>query len=243
MNDSPNQTFDDSEAGLQEALAMLAEVVEASYDDSTLHEFAKLTRQLVQLRQELSSDGPDDHLLQQSLEAIGTYIDGDGQQHHFFDQLTEQATDQWAFALDDVSEDDVQENDLSAPSAEQVSHLLSQFTPGQKEEHSQTPQVEPQHVSIASHTDDEVAANPLQYLDDELREAYLDDANSCLSAIEQALFQLAESPESKDSISAVLRELHTLKGASGSVGLTAVADQIHGLEETLRVGSERSDVA
>ncbi len=68
----------------------------------------------------------------------------------------------------------------------------------------------------------------------ELREAFLEDAHSCLGSLEKALLKLETEPSDKASFDQIQRELHTLKGASGSVGLNELADQIHNLEESLR---------
>ncbi|MGV3482844.1 MAG: response regulator [Planctomycetaceae bacterium] len=70
-------------------------------------------------------------------------------------------------------------------------------------------------------------------LDPELRDAFLDDARSCVSAMEAALLRLESDPQHADSLNQIGRELHTLKGASASVGLTDLADQLHRLEDTL----------
>lgn len=68
----------------------------------------------------------------------------------------------------------------------------------------------------------------------ELRDAFLDDADRCLGAIEDALLTLEAAPESLSPLREILRELHTLKGASGSVGLSGLAHFIHQLEDSLR---------
>lgn len=71
-------------------------------------------------------------------------------------------------------------------------------------------------------------------LDPELREAFMDDATACLGSIENSLLRLESDRHESDSLAQILRELHTLKGASGSVGLMALADQIHSIEDSLR---------
>ncbi len=74
----------------------------------------------------------------------------------------------------------------------------------------------------------------VEALDPELREAFLDDAGACLGSIENALLRLESNRQDPGALAQILRELHTLKGASGSVGLMALADQIHLLEDSLR---------
>lgn len=74
----------------------------------------------------------------------------------------------------------------------------------------------------------------LAALDIELRDALVEDTVECVGAMEAALLKLEAAPEDHDSIQQILRELHTLKGASASVGLTVLADQMHSLEDQLR---------
>ena len=66
-----------------------------------------------------------------------------------------------------------------------------------------------------------------------LREAYLDDALRCLGSMEQAAMALEDSPSGKDSVQQYCRELHTLKGASATVGLSDLAGYLHDLETSL----------
>lgn len=68
-------------------------------------------------------------------------------------------------------------------------------------------------------------------LDPELREAFLDDATGCLGTIEASLLTLEQNPEDRNALGQICRELHTLKGAAGSVGLEKMADELHQLED------------
>ena len=74
----------------------------------------------------------------------------------------------------------------------------------------------------------------IQALDNELREAFMDDASGCLKALEVALLSLDANESDEDALNQICRELHTLKGASASVGIHALADHLHGLEDVLR---------
>ena len=71
----------------------------------------------------------------------------------------------------------------------------------------------------------------LPEMDDELREAFLDDARRGLAAIEEAALALESEPANPSSIRNICRELHTLKGASASVGLQELAAYFHELED------------
>lgn len=91
----------------------------------------------------------------------------------------------------------------------------------------------------------DVGDEPEQF-DEELREAFLDDADRCLGAMEEALFLLEANHQDPAPLQQIQRELHTLKGASGTVGLNGLASFIHELEESLRPcdsGQQPPDVA
>ncbi len=152
---------------------------------------------------------------------------------------------------DDCEADGDVVDDLVAPSAEAISSLLSQLgqTPTSEAEavaahQPDPPQAEAPSDSPVDHSDshssaetsaiDLSAAQSIAQLDPELREAFLDDASSCVASMEAALLQLESDPEHGDSLNQICRELHTLKGASGSVGLSKLADQLHRLEDSLR---------
>lgn len=69
--------------------------------------------------------------------------------------------------------------------------------------------------------------------DRELLEAYLDDAIRCVGSMEQAALAIEETPSDKESVQQFCRELHTLKGASATVGLSELASYLHDLETSL----------
>ena len=95
-------------------------------------------------------------------------------------------------------------------------------------------------------TEDEAFALPATSLDDldvearaqlagdrELLEAYLDDALRCLASMEQAAMQIDQDPDDRETARQFCRELHTLKGASATVGLSGLASHLHSLESSL----------
>ncbi len=81
-------------------------------------------------------------------------------------------------------------------------------------------------------TTDDVAKEALAS-DRELLEAYLDDSLRCLASMEQAALALENSPCDRDCVQQFCRELHTLKGASATVGLSNLASELHELETRL----------
>jgi chemotaxis protein histidine kinase CheA/ActR/RegA family two-component response regulator len=73
-------------------------------------------------------------------------------------------------------------------------------------------------------------------LDGELLEAYLDDARSCLASMEEAVIACESDSSDQAPLHQLCRDLHTLKGASASVGLEHLASQLHAVEDTLLSG-------
>ncbi len=71
-------------------------------------------------------------------------------------------------------------------------------------------------------------------LDPEIVEAYLDDGQRCLSEIEGCLLAFEGDPQNRQPLAQVCRELHTLKGASASVGLHRLAHYLHEVEDQLQ---------
>lgn len=69
--------------------------------------------------------------------------------------------------------------------------------------------------------------------DPDLISAYVDDAQQCLSGMEMCLLELDNNPNSVEHLRQFCRELHTLKGASGTVGLMTLAEYLHELENNV----------
>lgn len=100
------------------------------------------------------------------------------------------------------------------------------------------PSVAPNGQECPSYGDSgqDVDAPPL---DPELVDAYLEDAGQCLASMERAILDYENDPNSPDPIQQLCRDLHTLKGASASVGFDQLASQLHGVEEQLE--QQRAD--
>ncbi len=129
------------------------------------------------------------------------------------------------------------DDDLVAPSAEQIRDLLSRI--GSPADSLPATGPPPQMAAADPVIERPVARKSkapdvtIQSLDSELREAFMDDASSCLGSMEQSLLRLESDPNDSAALNQICRELHTLKGASASVGLSQLADQLHHLEDTL----------
>lgn len=144
--------------------------------------------------------------------------------------------------------------DLVAPSAEELSSLLGRFgsgsvlNPSSERDEQGDRFADSQRVEVSTAcpivglSDDSLrdagdagdASVSIAKLDPELREAFLDDASSCVSSMEESMLKLDRDAGDVEALNQICRELHTLKGASASVGLSVLASQIHELEDRLR---------
>jgi len=71
----------------------------------------------------------------------------------------------------------------------------------------------------------------LETIDDpEMVAAYADDAQQCIAEMEASLLGLESGQEADGVLRSFCRQLHTLKGASGTVGLSRLAKYLHDLE-------------
>jgi chemosensory pili system protein ChpA (sensor histidine kinase/response regulator) len=123
------------------------------------------------------------------------------------------------------------DDDVISPSAAEIVTLLNQIG-GIVNTPSATAVTAEQTVSPPA--DMRQVSRTIEALDAELREAFLDDATGCVESMERALLLLESDPKHTDSLNQICRELHTLKGASASIGLTGLADHLHELEDGLR---------
>lgn len=81
-------------------------------------------------------------------------------------------------------------------------------------------------------------------MDAELLEAFLDDASAGNGRLEQIVLKLESNPADAAAHQEICRELHTLKGASASVGLSTLAGYLHEVEDYVQgLGGESVDVS
>lgn len=215
---------------------------EGEFDPIALTEF--ISQGLDEVRAVVHADQPSferlDSLSEQAIDRWGkqlvAFVEGD-------DSPSEQA---WDFSPEPDRELTSHEADEpEAPSADAIQALLSQLGADPPAEAASqdasgaakesVPDVDEISSAVAEPTaSDSTFFAEIDSLYPELREAFMDDACSCLSSMESSLLRLESNPRDAESLNQILRELHTLKGASGSVGLTALADQLHHLEDSLR---------
>ncbi|MGI9471968.1 MAG: hybrid sensor histidine kinase/response regulator [Rubripirellula sp.] len=155
-------------------------------------------------------------------------------------------------SADQHEEDSFESEDasLATPSADEISALLSQLgqsTPvsasPKKEEPASSNSAGASDTTPSNNKTESLAAPPANIdscaasilaLDPELREAFMDDASGCVTSMEDAMLRLDSDPKDSDALNQICRELHTLKGASASVGIADLANHLHGLEDSLR---------
>jgi chemosensory pili system protein ChpA (sensor histidine kinase/response regulator) len=75
-----------------------------------------------------------------------------------------------------------------------------------------------------------IAAVPLALPSSEEWDAYLEESSALLDDLDRLLARVEQSARPTTELSAMFRLYHTLKGASSSVGLTAIGQQLHVIE-------------
>lgn len=261
-----NSEHNSEALSLDESRDLLTEVRCAADPQTNLHEFAGLLCQLI----DLYDRADDDQIAQfvgSGLDEVRQVMDADGSTSQKMESLGDEAINRWGeqlSSLDDGDEDsidawemsgggdadtdsDAADDDLIAPSADEIGSLLAQLGGGAAPAPEAAPaaqptaQAAPQPTAQAARPtpviveeEDEGPEMTVDKLDPELREAFMDDASGCLASMEDASLRLEANPSDGDSLNQMCRELHTLKGASASVGLTSLADQMHKLEDQLR---------
>lgn len=157
--------------------------------------------------------------------------------------LTSDLEDQaWTGELESTTESPISIDELNLPSTAEIESLLSALRSDQDTNKDAAPAPSgkpPQPTADAvqmpttakppSADDDDEIDN----IDGELRDAFMDDAMRCLASMENALLVLESNPTDGSPLSTLGRELHTLKGASASIGLSRLADYIHKVEDAI----------
>ncbi|HUG69573.1 MAG TPA: response regulator [Pirellulaceae bacterium] len=124
------------------------------------------------------------------------------------------------------------------PSAEELARVLAAIgCQQQAAELEETPSCQTQPASASIEAPHLLLQQTVD-IEPELLEAYLDDAARCLASLETATLRLEQVPHDRSSLKQVCRELHTMKGASASVGLNDLANYLHAVEESLQHACE-----
>ena len=67
---------------------------------------------------------------------------------------------------------------------------------------------------------------------DKMADIFLEEATDLLEKLEEHLLKLEETPDDMDTIGAVFRTMHTIKGSAGMFGFNAVSRFTHQAENT-----------
>ena len=143
--------------------------------------------------------------------------------------------DSWGSSLDQGWGNEGAEDDSEADAPfdpVDVSALLSTLSEIPTEEEKPEQPVEEESTpfkdSASATAPPEIGSETID--DPELVTAYLDDAQQCLASMENCLLELDNEDAGVAPLQQFCRELHTLKGASGTVGLSGLASYLHSLE-------------
>jgi signal transduction histidine kinase len=73
----------------------------------------------------------------------------------------------------------------------------------------------------------EASFSDTEIIEEELRQAFLADAEESAERCDHLLLRMEASPNDEDARGALFRVFHTLKGSAGSAGFAQLADQLH----------------
>lgn len=144
----------------------------------------------------------------------------------------------------ECSQDTAPEAEIAAPSADQIAEMLKQLSENHSKPMESRSEVAtdwnspPESAKKTTSGEVAIPAVDVVELDEEIQEAFLDDAGKGLAAMEQALLDLESEANATEPMHVILRELHTIKGASASIGMENLSGYIHEIEEFIRVRQE-----
>ncbi len=110
---------------------------------------------------------------------------------------------------------------------------MAEIETGPEIEPELEPEPEPEPEFDSEPEPEEEAAALYAELDEDLLEAFLEEAQEVLEHADDSLQQWRESPDDKAMVTVLQRDLHTIKGSSRMVGLDAIGSVAHVMEELL----------
>ena len=105
-------------------------------------------------------------------------------------------------------------------------------SPAEPAEEAEAEAAEETEAEPAEEAEEQAAALYAE-LDEDLLEAFLEEAQEVLEHADDSLHQWRESPDDKAMVTVLQRDLHTIKGSSRMVGLDAIGSVAHVMEELL----------
>lgn len=142
------------------------------------------------------------------------------------------ATDTLLFAIDWITSavKELRNGTASSPPSDAVLQLLEECTPEPEEpEQSPTGNIDSEDAPAQS---DGTQPEAVPIADPDLAVDFIAEAQEHFDSSDHHLMILEKEPTNKDSIAAVFRAFHTIKGVAGFIGLTPVCDLAH-VAETL----------
>jgi chemosensory pili system protein ChpA (sensor histidine kinase/response regulator) len=172
----------------------------------------------------------------------------DGDVLHVDDGLVEARSDEPDAVADDEAIDETpsdedaydaalsasEEGDIDAPVVEAVAPVTEPEMPVVIEDQSHEPLAEPVHIPV----DDPAPAlvpelSPYADIDPDLLEVFIEEGREILDHADGALAAWRNEPHVAEHVTALQRDLHTLKGSARMAGLPPVGDMAHAMEALL----------
>ncbi|MGB4712024.1 MAG: response regulator [Fuerstiella sp.] len=125
-------------------------------------------------------------------------------------------------------------NKPAATFALDIDGILASLAECERQESAAAPAAENIHAQVVDEVSLPQPPSSPEVIDDpEMAAAFADDAQQCLGEMESSLLSLDTGSDSAAALLNFCRQLHTLKGASGTVGLSQLAKYLHDVESYL----------
>lgn len=212
---------------------------------------------------EATETGPTQPLdfVRAGLEVLRSALEDEAAASEDLARIQREARDRWGDYLNLLRAESIEEGSFSQwdfeldfggqaadePAPEDIQKILSSLAeiPVPEPDPEPVPTTAQQPFSPATHAGELPTPPPPATItiEDEVLAAYLDDATRCLASLEEAVLTIETDPAATAAQSQICRELHTLKGASASVGLTALAEYLHAIEDYVQGIYDRGESA
>ena len=257
-DESPESPTSFEVASFDDAVELLEEIGQVSSDlsDPAIERASTLLRQLASAMEE--ADWAADDSGPATDDVTGIVIEGantlrralcdDDDAMHRLCELSDEISDrfgdlgtatdnladsQWPADEAEVSVENNTPGELASPSAEEIGQLLNAIRSDDSEDQAATADPIPADAQPIQQAHND-AEDDADQIDSDLREAFLDDASRCLASMEASMLSLESNLSDPEPLQSLGRELHTMKGASASIGLSNMANYIHEVEDAIR---------
>jgi chemotaxis protein histidine kinase CheA/CheY-like chemotaxis protein len=151
---------------------------------------------------------------------------------------SDSASTQWSDSSLSAAELDAEDCDIPASEPLDLDGILASLAEAASESNEAAPAT--QSATVFDGTASTIPRPPTkpESIDDpEMVGAYADDAQQCLAEMESCLLSLGTRSTDAEAQRNFCRQLHTLKGASGTVGLARLASYLHDVESWIEGAS------